>query len=466
MAIQGGDESLTPPVLQPSDSSGRGAGQSVGHGVAPGSPLDILRDGIRVGASRFSIWGPGLLVAGFIGWASVAQLDEVSVAMGEVIPQQKLQFIQHLEGGVIEDVMVREGDQVAAGDVIMRLNLAGAGINRQELQVRLDGLHLARARLTAEAEGNDVEPVFPEDLLESRPEMVSAELRNFMARKRDLLSTLSVLKEREEQRRLEVAEYEAHLASVRRDLALVQERFEMSSELLKEGLVSRMDHTQVKGEVERLSGEIAVLQQSIPRARSALDELTAERQKEIEQYRRRAFEELVPIQTRIAELKETLETATDQALRAEIRSPIDGIVKELKTNTIGGVIRPGEPIAEIVPISEELEIKAKLDPKDRGFVTAGQRAVVKITTYDYARYGGLDGIVERVAASTTVEQGGETYYEVVVRTDKTYLGSVIGDFPITPGMEATVDIHTGTRTVLDYMVKPVLKLQHEAFRER
>ncbi|HAE02955.1 MAG TPA: HlyD family type I secretion periplasmic adaptor subunit, partial [Rhodospirillaceae bacterium] len=142
------------------------------------------------------------------------------------------------------------------------------------------------------------------------------------------------------------------------------------------------------------------------------------------------------------------------------------IVMDLRTNTIGGVIRPGEPIAEIVPVSNDLQILAKLNPKDRGFVAAGQKAVVKITTYDYARYGGLDGVVERVSASTSTGQQGQTYYEVVVRTDKTYLGTQEGDFPITPGMEATVDIHTGTRTVLDYMVRPVLKLQHEAFRER
>jgi adhesin transport system membrane fusion protein len=281
-----------------------------------------------------------------------------------------------------------------------------------------------------------------------------------------LQSSLNVLDERSQQRRLEIAELEAHNRSVRRDLALVQQRLEMSSELLKEGLTPRMEHVQIEGEVEKLKGELSVLQQSIPRAQSALSELDAERAREIEQYSRRALEDLVSIETRIAELKETLTTATDQALRAEIRSPIDGIVKDLRTNTIGGVIRPGEPIAEIVPNSNDLQIMAKLDPKDRGFVTAGQKAVVKITTYDYARYGGLEGVVERVSASTSSGQQGQTYYEVVVRTDKTYLGTNEGDFQITPGMEATVDIHTGTRTVLDYMVKPVLKLQHEAFRER
>lgn len=430
------------------------------------SPLDALRSSVRVGASRFSLWGPGLLLIGFVYWASVAHLDEVSVAIGEVIPQQQLQIVQHLEGGVIERIMIDEGDHVEQGDVLMQLNLAGVGINPQELEIRLAGLILTRARLNAEAEGGESEPVFPPDLLETRPDMVGAELRNFMGRKSDLLSALAVLDEKARQRRLEVSELEAQAASVRRDLALAEQRLHMSAELLEKKLIPRMEHVEIEAEVEQLDGRVSVLVQSVPRARAALSEIEAERARERDKYRRRALEELVPIETRIAELRETLATATDQEMRAEIRSPTDGIIKNLKTNTVGGVVRPGEPIAEIVPLTDDLEIRARLAPKDRGFVTAGQRAVVKITTYDYARYGGLEGRVERVSASTHTGAANETYYEVVVRTDRNYLGESATDFPITPGMEATVDIHTGARTVLDYLVRPVLKLRHEAFRER
>ncbi len=430
------------------------------------SPLERLRSSVRIGGSRFCTWGPGLLLAGFVGWGSMAELDEVAVAIGEVIPQQQLQVVQHLEGGVIEEILIQEGDQVTRGQVLMQLNLAAGGINREELQIRLDGMLLARARLHAESEGGENEPEFPPELIETRPELVQAELRAFMARKRDLLSSLNVLDERASQRRLEVGELEAQIASTQRDLALAEERFAMSSDLLEEGLVPRMEHVEVEAEVEQLRGQVDVLNQSIPRARAALNEITAERERDRERYRRRALEELVQVETNIAGLRQTLETATDQELRAEIRSPIDGVVKNLRTNTIGGVIRPGEPIAEIVPDSDELEIRARLNPRDRGFVSAGQRAVVKITTYDYARYGGLEGEVIRVSASTNTESDGQAFYEVVVRTERTYLGDNPGDFPITPGMEASVDIHTGTRTVLDYLVRPVLKLQHEAFRER
>ncbi|MDX1738695.1 MAG: HlyD family efflux transporter periplasmic adaptor subunit, partial [Alphaproteobacteria bacterium] len=151
--------------------------------------------------------------------------------------------------------------------------------------------------------------------------------------------------------------------------------------------------------------------------------------------------------------------------RADIRSPIDGTVKKVRYNTIGGVVSPGESILEIVPAGENLVIKAELSPTDRGYVEKGQRAVVKISTYDFARYGGLEGIVDRISASTNTNANGAPFYEVVVTTNKNFLGEN-GDYPITPGMQATVDIHTGTRTVLDYLVRPVLKLKHEGFRER
>lgn len=443
------------------------ADTSGAHGSAGESgPLDSLRRATKIGGSRVCIWGPGLLLAGFLVWAAFAHLDEVAVATGEVIPQQQLQVVQHLEGGVIERILVGEGDIVETGQILMQLNLGGAGINREELQVRLDGARLARARLIAESEGGDSPPAFPPELAEERPGMVAAELRKYDARRRDLDASLAVLDERAVQRGLEISELEAQLASIRRDLSLAQQRLSMSADLLEDGLTPRMEHVEIEAEVEKLFGQVSVLEQSIPRARAALSEIRAQRARELESYGRRALEELVPIEARIAELRETLETATDQQLRAEIRSPIDGTVKNMKTNTVGGVIRPGEPIAEIVPASDDLEIRARLNPRDRGFVTAGQRAIVKITTYDFARYGGLEGRVERVSASTNTDQQGGAYYEVVVRTDRNYLGERDGDFPITPGMEASVDIHTGTRTVLDYLVKPVLKLQHEAFRER
>ena len=161
-----------------------------------------------------------------------------------------------------------------------------------------------------------------------------------------------------------------------------------------------------------------------------------------------------------------MKQADSQELRTEIRSPINGVVKNLGFNTIGGVVKPGDPIMEIVPTGDSLVIEAKLRPVDSGYVQVGQKATAKISTYDYSRYGGLDGEVIQVAPDSSTEQDGTPFFRVIVKTDKTYLGDEPGNYPITPGMEATVDIHTGTKSVLDYLVRPVLKLKHEAFRER
>jgi adhesin transport system membrane fusion protein len=204
----------------------------------------------------------------------------------------------------------------------------------------------------------------------------------------------------------------------------------------------------------------------VPRAESTLAEAKARYEEEQEKSVRRLIDSLAGVELQIARVDTLINQASDQFRRTIIRSPIDGVVKNMRYNTIGGVVRSGEPIMEIVPVADNLVIEAKLKTIDRGYVQVGQRAVVKILTYDFVRYGSLNGIVERIGASTNVDQNGEPYYQVIVQTEKNYLGAEKGLLPIAPGMQATVDIHTGTRTVLNYFIKPVLKLRDEAFRER
>ena len=222
--------------------------------------------------------------------------------------------------------------------------------------------------------------------------------------------------------------------------------------------------TRVRRRPKRQSDRL--LGPALPRAQAAIAE-ASQRLKEAEaRFQRQAREDLGETEQNIARVQELLAQATDQGVRAEIRSPIDGVVKKLRHNTIGGVVTPGEPIMELVPTGDTLVISAKLSPADRGYVDVGQAAKVKVTTYDYSRYGGLDGRVIQVAPDTSADKNGQTFFEVIIETDKSYLGDAVGTLPITPGMQATVDIHTGTRTVAEYLVKPVLRLRDEAFRER
>jgi adhesin transport system membrane fusion protein len=240
----------------------------------------------------------------------------------------------------------------------------------------------------------------------------------------------------------------------------------MSADLLKEGLTSRMEHSQLQSHVEELIGEAASLRSALPRTRASLVE-SQERARELTlKFGREAQEQLVETELNIARTQEMLTTASEQAGRSTIKSPITGIVKNMRYHTIGGVVRPGEPIMDIVPSEDALVIEAKLNPVDRGFVRAGQKATVKIDTYDYSRYGGIDGEVIAVAPDSTIPEGGQPYFRVVVSTAKPYLGDAKEGLIIAPGMGATVDIHTGTKSVMTFLLRPVLKLKAEAFRER
>jgi adhesin transport system membrane fusion protein len=426
--------------------------------------LDMLLNQNPLPGWRLVAWPVMILLGVGVLWANFATLDEVSIATGEVVPAGRIKVVQHLEGGIIQEIYISEGDTVREGQTLMQLDLAGSGTNREELLVRLDSERLIKARLVAEADGAEL--VFPEEVAARRPTIVSAQRQAFEARRRELSSTLQVMREQVKQRELEVEELNARTRAVESNLKLASERLRMSQSLLSEGLTARMEHLELEAEVENLDGESKSLRPALPKAMAAIEEARQRLQEAESRFRREAQDQLGEVEGNIARMDELLSEATAQGIRAEIKSTIDGVVKNMRYNAVGNVVKSGEPIMEIVPTGDQLVIEAKLNPVDRGYVEEGQAATVKISTYDFARYGGLEGKVIRLAPDSSTDEDGAPYFRVVVQTDKNYLGVVEGDLPITPGMQATVDIHTGEKTVMDYLVKPVLKLRHEAFRER
>ena len=268
------------------------------------------------------------------------------------------------------------------------------------------------------------------------------------------------------QRQLDTRELQTNRRAVTVDLGFSRERFDMSEGLLEKGLTSRMEHLQLTREVEALQKKLEALDASIPRSRAALSEARKRNTEIRAKFRREASDRLREVEGEIARISELMVEATDQARRTQITSPIDGIVKNLRHHTIGGVVRPGEPIMEIVPTHEKLVVEARLNPIDRGHVEEGQRVVVKVTSYDFVRYGGLEGKVAHIAADANSDPEGQPYFRVIAETDKAYLGDEVGSLPIIPGMQASVDIHTGSKSIIEYLIKPVLKLKHESFRER
>jgi adhesin transport system membrane fusion protein len=428
------------------------------------SELDKILDRHPLPTWRGFAWPVMLLLASALVWSRLANLEEVAVAAGEVVPEGQVKVIQHLEGGIVQAIHVTDGQRVKAGDPLVQLDLAALGLNREELLVRMDGLLLNRVRLDAEARGSEAN--FPADLAGRRPELAYSERQAFEARLGEHKSNLSALQEKVRQRELEIQELTSNRQTVTVDLGLARQRFGMSADLLKDGLTSRMEHVQITRDVEALQGRLLAIESQISRAQAALKESRQRAEEAVRKFRREAHDQLSAIEVEIVRLGELLGEATRQAGRTQIASPIDGVVKNLRYHTIGGVVRPGEPIMEIVPMREKLVVEARLNPLDRGYVDEGQSVVVKVSSYDFVRYGGLDGHVTHIAADANSDQNGVPYYRVVIETDKAYLGGAEGLLPIMPGMQATVDIHIGEKSVLEYLVRPVLKLKDEAFRER
>ena len=360
---------------------------------------------------RLLAWVVLTLLAVLVVWAYFAELDEVTIAYGAVVPQGQVKVIQHLEGGIIEKIYVVEGSVVNEGDQLIQLDLTATGASREELALRLDSLLLIRARLSAETQGG--EPKFPQDVENRRPALLESERKAYAARQAELNSVLQVLREQVRQRELSVIEIKTGKSAVVRDLELAREEFAMSSELLKVSLTPKIDHLKLQREVEQLVGDLTTLSASIPRAEAAIAETRELLKKEILKFQRVAADEHRKVELAVAQTRETLAKATDKVLRTEIRSPIDGVVKSMRYYTVGGVVSPGEAIMEIVPTHDNLVVEARLDPNDVGYVRIGQPAVVKINTYDVARYGSLDAEVIYISADSHTGDDGQTYFRVV-----------------------------------------------------
>ncbi len=404
-----------------------------------------------------------LLTSG-IGWAYFTELEQVAVAQGIVVPAGQIKTVQHLEGGIVQAINVKEGDRVSEGQELLQLVLGAQNLNREEVQARIDGLTLKRVRLEAEANGDDLR--LPLDIAERQRDIANSERRTYAGRRSELESTLRGLEGQVTERELEVKEFQAQKASLERELGQLGEKFRISAGLLKDGLTTRVEHLEIEQEIEKLKGQIEVIDVAVPRTRAALEGARERLKEERLKFQSSANSELGQIDQELARAREQLQQATRQADRTVITSPIDGVIKKLYINTLGGVVQPGEIIMEIVPSGQALLIEAKLDPKERGFIEEGLPALVKVSTYDFVRYGGLDGRVSQIAPDATVDEQGNSFYRVVVETDKNYLGASESEFPILPGMVASVDIKTGTQSVAEFLIRPVLKLRSEGFRER
>jgi membrane fusion protein, adhesin transport system len=410
-----------------------------------------------------------LVIASFFGiafaWASWASLDEVTRGDGRVIPSSQVQVVQNLEGGIVAAMLVREGEIVERGQVLLRIDNVRAASDYRESRKRYLALLGSLARLRAEVTGSD-QLAFADEVLSEAAEVVSNESALFQARKVALRNEVSVLESQVEQRDQELAELRHRLAQLERSLALAREELAMTEPLAARGVVSKVEALRLRRQVNDLEGELDAVRLSIPRIESARREGLQRIEERTSTFHATSQRELTAVQAEVEALREAIAAEEDRVQRTGVRSPVRGTVKQVMVHTVGGVVQPGADLVEIVPLEDTLLIEAQVRPADIAFLRPGQPAVVKITAYDFAIYGGLAATVEDISADTIVDERGERFYRIRVRTEEAVLERAGEPLPIIPGMTAQVDILTGEKTVLDYLLKPILRARDHAMRER
>lgn len=400
----------------------------------------------------------------FFAWASWAELDEVTRGEGKVIPSSQIQVVQNLEGGIVAEIPVREGAIVEPGEVLVRIDDVRAASELRESRQRYLALQGALSRLRAEVD--DVPVAFAPEIMTEASGVAQSEGALYRARKEALQSELEILRSQAAQREQELTELATRLGQLERSHALALEELEITEPLAASRVVSRVQLLRLEREVNDLAGELEATRLAVPRVEAALREATRRIDERQLSFRAEAQRELTAVHAEAAALQEVITAEADMLSRTEVRSPVRGTVKQLFVNTVGGVIQPGADLVEIVPLEDNLLVEAKVRPADIAFLRPGQPAVVKVTAYDFAIYGGLDAVVEDISADTITDERGESFYRVRVRTHESALHEAGEPLPIIPGMTTQVDILTGEKTVLDYLLKPILRAKERALRER
>jgi adhesin transport system membrane fusion protein len=410
---------------------------------------------IRIGALLF--------VVAFI-WAYFATLEEVTRGDGRVVPSRQIQVVQAPDPGIVEKIFVREGDIVEEGQALIEIDDTTFSSQLGEIRQRRWTLMARVARLRAEA---DQEPLtFPDLLTKAVPDLLKEEEAVYRDKRSNLDNELSVLKNQASQKEQEYQELLAKQSKLESVIEIMKREVEINQRLFERKVLPEIEFLRLQRQLKESEGELEITKASVLRAQAAKDEASERSRNAVSTFVSEARQQLAESRGELAVINESMKGAADRVRRTELVSPVKGVVNKLNITTIGAVVQPGADLVEIVPLEDTLLIEAQIRPKDVAFLHPGQKAQVKITAYDFSVYGGLDGNLERISADTTEDEEGNRFFRVMIRTDKNYLGSDTDPLPIIPGMVASIDILTGEKTVLDYILKPIKKVRDEALRER
>lgn len=399
-----------------------------------------------------------------ITWAALAPIDEVTKGDAKVIPSKQLQVIQSLDGGIVSEILVKEGQVVEAGQMLLKIDETRATSGVRESAAQTFALQTKLARLKALAEGQSFTPPTPRPGNQEEQRVVDEERQLYDARRSEFHALVGISEQQLEQRQQELTEAQSKRDSATRSLELSQQELTKTRPLLATGAVSEVEILRLERDVSRARGDKEQATAQSARAQAAISEARRKIQETELSFRNEARKELSEVLGRLNALNEGAVALADKVDKAQVKSPVRGRVQRLLANTVGGVVQPGKDIVEIVPLDDALVLEARVQPKDIAFIHPGQAATVKFTAYDFGVYGGLEAVVENISPDTeTDERGNNTFYVVRVRTKQTNFSDKM---PIIPGMTAEVDILTGKKTVLSYLLKPILKAHAYALRER
>lgn len=406
------------------------------------------------------------MIAGTV-WASFSKVDEITRGSGRVIPSSRTQVIQSSEAGIVREILVRQGQRVSQGEMIIRLDDTPNAAKAGESEAQSRSLRAQIARLDLELGGPSATFDCPRDIQTSAPEVCANEQKLLTARQENVEARINSLKERQEQRKRELGEVAAQSQRFTESLVLAEKELSIIAPMASRNLISQLELIRAQRQVVELKGQLSAAKETLAKLQAALREADSQLAEQVTLVRREALAELTARRAEWSVIQETLRGAEERVRRTDVRSPVDGIVNALAVNTVGAYVNPGERLLDIVPSDGKLLIEARVKPSDIAFIVPGQRALIKISAYDFYQYGGLNGVVEQVSADSVYDSNAkETFYVVLVRSDETSLKRGQRAHAIIPGMTADVDIITGEKTILTYLLKPINRAKQEALTER
>lgn len=436
---------------------GRGAGQREDWSM----DVDWARHDQEPLRARTLLYVGCLIVFVALVWSAYAELEEVTRGEGRVIPSRQVQIIQAFDGGVVSEILVREGETVKVGELLVRIDPTRFVSSLRENRAQYLALLAKAERLKALSEGRAFE--LPQELVAEAPEILARERTLYASSQDELNASMGIARQQLQQRTEELREGRANLKQLERRLELTRKELDVTKPLFKSGAVSEVELLRLERDVSATQGEHDQVLSQIERIKASMAEAERKIQEVKLIFNNRIRRDLSETLATLSGLSEEKLGLADRVKHAEVRSPVHGRVKRLLVNTVGGVVQPGKDVIEIVPLDDSLVLEVQVHPKDIGFLRPEQKAQVRFSAYDYAIYGSLEAQVERIGADTIIDERGNFFYLVRVRTLKPSLGE---NLPIIPGMMAQVDIITGDKTLLTYFLKPILRAQATALRER